>query len=590
MKDELSTSNEQLLTIDAVVLANGEYPASPLPLKILAEAPYVVCCDGGADEYIRRGQTPDVIIGDGDSLSDENRRKFGHILHRISDQETNDQTKAVNFLLAKGKRRIAIIGATGKREDHTLGNISLLIDYLRAGADVRTYTDYGIFIPCRGTRTFPSHPGQQVSIINFTAHGLHGKGLVYPLSDFTNWWQGTLNECTSTEFTIEAEGEYLVFVTTRHFNKVHADTNHGNGSGLRPTETVLPQGEGNNGSHHQYQIAVHGYNRRLEILQAHRNQKVTEVSRENQHKRQHRPRHPVPLPMQGIRKQGCIPAYNGRHNQSRYCRTAKDVLHHRHYPDLFQQFLAHNQVNGKDQRAHHAEHVARKRIVRQVITALRKDAQQRTAKTQRYADYLHQRSLFVQEKDRYQKDPNGLHGVEDGTGNRSRLTDAQQIAEHEPVESESSQTEQPYPLPPCDRCLLYKPACYPKCHGSKDTTHRDTCQCTQPQREQKFQSIHIQPRHDARCNHTEIGFQFLIFHQLRIFPLKQFITLKCFKEKGDNVMAKVKEEQSSQQTKQVLAFSTRLRHDLKKACRQLDEGEGQEDVTISKEVEAWLNK
>lgn len=36
-------------------------------------------------------------------------------------------------------------------------------------------------------------------------------------------------------------------------------------------------------------------------------------------------------------------------------------------------------------------------------------------------------------------------------------------------------------------------------------------------------------------------------------------------------MAKVKEEQSSQQTKQVLAFSTRLRHDLKKACRQLDE-------------------
>lgn len=119
MKDELSTSNEQLLTIDAVVLANGEYPASPLPLKILAEAPYVVCCDGGADEYIRRGHTPDVIIGDGDSLSDENRRKFGHILHRISDQETNDQTKAVNFLLAKGKRRIAIIGATGKREPYT---------------------------------------------------------------------------------------------------------------------------------------------------------------------------------------------------------------------------------------------------------------------------------------------------------------------------------------------------------------------------------------------------------------------------------------------------------------------------------------
>lgn len=198
--------------IEAVVLANGDYPTNPLPLKVLAEAPYVVCCDGGADEYIRQNHVPDVIIGDGDSLSEKNREKYGHILHRLSDQETNDQTKAINFLLSQNKRRIAIVGATGKREDHTLGNISLLIDYMRAGADVRTYTDYGVFIPCRDTQTFSCQPGQQVSIINFTAHGLRGKGLAYPLSDFTNWWQGTLNECTGTEFTIEATGEYLIMI------------------------------------------------------------------------------------------------------------------------------------------------------------------------------------------------------------------------------------------------------------------------------------------------------------------------------------------------------------------------------------------
>lgn len=200
------------MKIEAVVLANGDYPTNPLPLKVLAEAPYVVCCDGGADEYIRRGHTPDVIIGDGDSLSEENRTKHADILHRISDQETNDQTKAVHYLMAQGKRRIAIVGATGKREDHTLGNLSLLIDYMRAGGEVRTYTDYGIFIPCQGTRTFPCHPGQQISIINFNARKLHGKGLAYPLSDFTNWWQGTLNECTGTEFTVEAEGEYLIMI------------------------------------------------------------------------------------------------------------------------------------------------------------------------------------------------------------------------------------------------------------------------------------------------------------------------------------------------------------------------------------------
>lgn len=200
------------MKIEAVVLANGDYPTNPLPLKILAEAPYVICCDGGADEYIRRGHTPDVIIGDGDSLSEENRTKHADILHRISDQETNDQTKAVHYLMAQGKRHIAIVGATGKREDHTLGNLSLLIDYMRTGAHVRTYTDYGVFIPCTDTCTFPCHPGQQISIINFNARKLHGKGLVYPLSDFTNWWQGTLNECTGTEFTVEAEGEYLIMI------------------------------------------------------------------------------------------------------------------------------------------------------------------------------------------------------------------------------------------------------------------------------------------------------------------------------------------------------------------------------------------
>ena len=55
--------------------------------------------------------------------------------------------------------------------------------------------------------------GKQVSIFNFTAHGLRAQGLAYPLYDFTTWWQGTQNSCTGTSFTIEVEGEYLVFMS-----------------------------------------------------------------------------------------------------------------------------------------------------------------------------------------------------------------------------------------------------------------------------------------------------------------------------------------------------------------------------------------
>ena len=201
-------------TPEAVILANGEYPTHVLPLKMLEEAKFVICCDGAADEYILRGHTPDVIIGDGDSLSSEYKQRFSSIIHQIADQETNDQTKAVRFLQEKGYREIAIVGATGKREDHTLGNISLLLDYMKSGMEVRTITDYGVFIPANGTQTFVSHAGQQVSIINFGAKGLKGEGLVYPLSDFTNWWQGTLNEATSNRFTIQGTGEYLVFLAS----------------------------------------------------------------------------------------------------------------------------------------------------------------------------------------------------------------------------------------------------------------------------------------------------------------------------------------------------------------------------------------
>lgn len=206
--------NETMTTkFDAVILANGDYPTSPQPLEILHRgAPYVACCDGAVNEFVRHGGIPDAIVGDCDSLSDEIRTTYACIIHKIDEQEYNDLSKTIKFLMSIGKRSIAILGATGKREDHTLGNISLLIEYMQWGIDVRMYTDHGVFIPCHGDRTFTSTPGQQVSIFSFGATGFHAEGLVYPLHDFTNWWQGTLNECTSYRFTIHAKGDYLVYL------------------------------------------------------------------------------------------------------------------------------------------------------------------------------------------------------------------------------------------------------------------------------------------------------------------------------------------------------------------------------------------
>lgn len=199
--------------IEAVVIANGEYPTRKEVLEIINAAPLTVCCDGAADDFIARGGVPDIIIGDMDSLSDENKARYSDIIIHKADQETNDQTKAVQYLLSRGITRIAIVGATGRREDHTIANIALTAEYMAMGAEVVSYTDSGCFIPCRDNKTLQCTPNAQVSIFNINATALRSEGLDYPIYDFTALWQGTLNCCRSGEFTISAQGDYIVFIT-----------------------------------------------------------------------------------------------------------------------------------------------------------------------------------------------------------------------------------------------------------------------------------------------------------------------------------------------------------------------------------------
>ena len=113
------------LNFDAVVLANGDFPTASIPLNILKGASYIACCDGAVIRLDKCGLTPNVIVGDCDSIPASLKSKYSAILHRVEEQETNDLTKTITYLQSTGKKRIAIVGATGKREDHTLGNISL---------------------------------------------------------------------------------------------------------------------------------------------------------------------------------------------------------------------------------------------------------------------------------------------------------------------------------------------------------------------------------------------------------------------------------------------------------------------------------
>lgn len=205
---------------EAVVVGNGEFPRHAIPLAVLDAAPLVVCCDGGTDKLLASGRLPHLIIGDGDSLSEASRLRFSALILHNPDQETNDQTKAITHLYRQGIRKVAIIGATGGREDHTLGNISLLQEYLHMAMEVVLLTDYGYFVAACGIQTFSSFPGQQVSIFGIGTQGMTSTGLKYPLRDFSAWWQGTLNEATAHQFTISTQGEYLLYRTYQKKDKL----------------------------------------------------------------------------------------------------------------------------------------------------------------------------------------------------------------------------------------------------------------------------------------------------------------------------------------------------------------------------------
>ena len=51
-----------------VILANGEFPTHEIPLQILNEADFIICCDGASQNLLDYGLKPNLIIGDLDSV------------------------------------------------------------------------------------------------------------------------------------------------------------------------------------------------------------------------------------------------------------------------------------------------------------------------------------------------------------------------------------------------------------------------------------------------------------------------------------------------------------------------------------------
>lgn len=204
----------------AVIVGNGQFPKKEYPLYLLESADYVVCCDGALDTYLRhfRGRNlrrPDVVIGDMDSLSKKTAERFRDIAVKIDEQETNDQSKALHYILEHfpDVDTIHILGATGKREDHTIGNLSLLMEYAREmrrqdcgrTVFVDIVSDWSTAFAITDSCTLDVGEGRSVSIIcPDNSLNIKSEGLIWPTDNviFDNLWQATLNRASADRISL----------------------------------------------------------------------------------------------------------------------------------------------------------------------------------------------------------------------------------------------------------------------------------------------------------------------------------------------------------------------------------------------------
>tara|TARA_Y100001970_G_C13980898_1_gene723085 strand:+ start:220 stop:840 length:621 start_codon:yes stop_codon:yes gene_type:complete len=199
-----------------IVVANGEFPTHSIPLNILASANKIICCDGAINQLETIGLNADYIIGDMDSIEKKLKNKYSDKIIKDNDQSENDLRKALKWLRDKNIKKITIIGGTGKRDDHSLGNIFTLLQY-PTNMKINMYTNFGYFSIIEKNCKIDSYKGQQISIFCIDPDiKITSINLKYKLNNISlsSLYKGTLNESMYKHFTLNlSHGKILLFQT-----------------------------------------------------------------------------------------------------------------------------------------------------------------------------------------------------------------------------------------------------------------------------------------------------------------------------------------------------------------------------------------
>ena len=138
---------------------------------------------------------------------------FKGLYVKISDQDNTDLDKALEWCKVNSLSPLTVLGTSQLREDHTIGNLILLANYIDE-LDINFVTDYFTITCHHGKRSFTSFKQQLVSILPVEdIQSITTEGLEFPLIDelFPLSSSGISNRAIGKQFIISSSGKIWVF-------------------------------------------------------------------------------------------------------------------------------------------------------------------------------------------------------------------------------------------------------------------------------------------------------------------------------------------------------------------------------------------
>jgi len=199
----------------ALIVGNGMAPPASLLQQEVARCDLFVAADGGGNSCMALGFEPDVVVGDMDSFW-QTEYPFIPVV-KDDDQETNDLEKALWYVLREGAERVTVLGATGARLDHTLKNLSVMVQF-RDRFSQLTFRDGMGWIQLL-PRDFVAEVAADTAISLFPlsgrVEGITTDGLAYPLrgeSLENGVRDGSSNRATSGTIRITHQTGHLLLM------------------------------------------------------------------------------------------------------------------------------------------------------------------------------------------------------------------------------------------------------------------------------------------------------------------------------------------------------------------------------------------